>query len=64
MQSMARNIWHVPYISLYREICGGRGCAEYVDAAHTIPMMGDANHLSPFGAEFVVRRLVEKGELP
>ena len=64
MQSMAKNFWHVPYISLYREICSAEGCAEFADAAHRIPMMGDANHLSLSGAEFVVRRLVEKGELP
>jgi hypothetical protein len=64
MQSMAKNIWHVPYISLYREICNAEGCAEFADRAHSIPMMGDANHLSLVGSELVVRRLVEKGELP
>jgi peptidoglycan/LPS O-acetylase OafA/YrhL len=63
MQSMATNTWHVPYISLYREICGAEGCVEYADAAHKIPLMGDTNHLNRFGASLVVRRLVEKGEL-
>jgi peptidoglycan/LPS O-acetylase OafA/YrhL len=64
MQSLAKNTWHVPYISLYQEICGADGCLEYADAAHRMPMMEDTNHLSPLGASFVVRRLVEKGELP
>lgn len=63
MQSMATNTWHVPYISLYREICGPEGCAEYADAAHKISLMDDTDHLNWFGASFVVRRLVEKGEL-
>jgi peptidoglycan/LPS O-acetylase OafA/YrhL len=63
MQSMATNTWHVPYISLYREICGAEGCTEYADAAHKIPLMGDTDHLNRFGASFVVRHLVEKGEL-
>jgi peptidoglycan/LPS O-acetylase OafA/YrhL len=63
MQGMAVSTWHVPYISLYREICGVDGCLEYADAAHTIPLMGDTNHLSAPGASFVVQRLVDKGEL-
>jgi len=63
MQRMATNVWHVKYISLYQEICSAEACAEYADAAHTIPLMGDTDHLNRFGASFVVRRLVEKGEL-
>ena len=63
MQRTARNTWHVPYISLYRGICGAESCAEYADAAHKIPLMSDTNHLSQSGASFVVRRLVERGEL-
>jgi peptidoglycan/LPS O-acetylase OafA/YrhL len=63
MQGMAMNTWHVPYVSLYQAICGAEGCAEYADAAHTIPLMDDANHLNQFGASFVVRGLIAKGEL-
>jgi peptidoglycan/LPS O-acetylase OafA/YrhL len=63
MQSMAASTWHVPYISLYREICATDGCLEYADSAHKIPLMGDTNHLSASGASFVVQRLVDKGEL-
>ena len=64
MQHLAVNTWHVPYVSLYQEICGGEDCLEYADAARKIPLMEDRDHLSRFGADFVVRRLVEKGELP
>lgn len=63
MQSMAANTWHVPYISLYQEICGTDGCLEYADAAHKVPLMFDDNHLSAPGATFVVQRLVDKGVL-
>jgi hypothetical protein len=63
MQRLAASTWHVPYISLYHEICGADGCLEYADSAHKIPLMGDDNHLSPPGASFVVQRLVDKGEL-
>jgi peptidoglycan/LPS O-acetylase OafA/YrhL len=63
MQYLADSTWHVPYISLYRAICGTDGCIEYADTAHRTPLMSDTNHLDRFGALFVVRRLVERGEL-
>jgi len=63
MQQIAVSTWHVPYISLYQEICSADGCAEYADAAHKIPMMGDDNHLSALGASVVVQHLVDKGKL-
>jgi peptidoglycan/LPS O-acetylase OafA/YrhL len=63
MQDMAANVWHVRYISLYQELCGVDGCAEYADGAHKIPMMDDDNHLNQFGANLVVRRLVAEGKL-
>jgi peptidoglycan/LPS O-acetylase OafA/YrhL len=63
MQQIAESTWHVPYISLYRAICGPDGCLEYADSAHKVPMMGDTNHLSAPGASFVVQRLVDQGEL-
>lgn len=63
MQSMAADVWQVRYISLYQELCGVDGCAEYADGAHKIPMMDDDNHLNQFGANLVVRRLVAEGKL-
>jgi peptidoglycan/LPS O-acetylase OafA/YrhL len=64
MQSMAENVWHVRYVSLYQELCSANGCAEYADTAHKIPLMDDDNHLNQFGAHLVVRRLVAQGKLP
>jgi peptidoglycan/LPS O-acetylase OafA/YrhL len=63
MQRLAVDTWHVPYVSLYGEICAADGCIEYADSARKIPLMSDDNHLSPLGASFVVQRLVDKGEL-
>jgi len=53
----------VRYVSLYRAICGANSCLEYADAAQTIPLMSDTNHLDRYGALLVMRRLVEDGEL-
>ena len=64
MQSLADDVWHVPYVSLYREICGPERCAEYADVARTVPMSHDTNHLTEIGAFFVVRHLIDKGKLP
>jgi peptidoglycan/LPS O-acetylase OafA/YrhL len=63
MQSMATNVWHVGYISLYQELCGVDSCVEYADPTHKIPIMDDDNHLNQFGANLVVRRLVAEGKL-
>ena len=63
MQRIAATTWHVPYISLYQEICGADGCVEYADPAHKIPLMSDDNHLSMPGALFVVQGLINKGAL-
>lgn len=64
MQYMATNTWHVPYVSLYEAICGTKECTQYADASHQIPLMSDTDHLSRFGADLVVKRLIEEGELP
>jgi len=63
MQQIATTTWHVPYISLYNEICSAKACLEYADPAHKLPLMGDDNHLSVPGAFLVVQRLIDKSEL-
>ena len=63
MQGLAATAWHVPYVSLYRGICDAEACAEFADSSHTVPLMGDTDHLTRLGAQFVVQRLVERGEL-
>lgn len=63
MQQLADSTWQVRYVSLYHAICGADSCLEYADAAHSIPLMSDTNHLDRYGSDLVMRRLVEDGEL-
>ena len=63
MEGKARDEWHVPYVSLYQEICPPQGCTEFADAAHTIPLMSDTDHLNRFGSLLTVRRLLDEGKL-
>jgi len=62
MRKIDATTWHVPYISLYKEICSTNTCLEYADPARKLPLMGDDNHLSAPGASFVVQRLIDNGE--
>jgi len=63
MERKARDEWHVPYVSIYQAICDGQDCAEFADAAHTIPLMSDTDHLNRFGSLMTVQRLLAKGKL-
>ncbi|MFO1393252.1 MAG: acyltransferase family protein [Steroidobacteraceae bacterium] len=63
MQALARDVWQVRYVSLYKTICSRDDCVEYADARRTIPIMDDDNHLNEFGASFVLRRLLAEGTL-
>jgi hypothetical protein len=63
MQSLARNKWHVPYVSLYQAICDGDSCIEYADGEHRVPLLRDGDHLTEEGSGLVVRRLISRGEL-
>ena len=63
MRQMAAAVWHAPYISLYDAICSADTCLEFADPAHTMPLMGDDNHLSEPGASLIVQRLIRTGEL-
>ena len=64
MARLARDVWHVPYVSLYRATCNGSGCTEFADESHQVPLMWDGEHLNRFGAALVVKRLKSQGELP
>jgi hypothetical protein len=57
MQMQAAAVWRVPYVSLYRAICPDDKCVEYSDAAHTVPLMFDTNHLTLQGSMLVTRSL-------
>jgi peptidoglycan/LPS O-acetylase OafA/YrhL len=61
--SLALNVWHVPYISLYSATCKNSSCTEYSDAAHKTPLMFDVGHLSGPGSLLIVQRLRDQGEL-
>ena len=63
LEDLARSTWHVPYVSLYRAICDEKGCIGFADAAHSVPLMFDTDHLSPEGSRMVVQRLIDRGEL-
>jgi len=63
LRNLVQGKWHLPFVSLYDSLCQGSTCVEYADAAQTIPVMNDGNHLNLSGARFVVRRLVASGEL-
>lgn len=63
MQSLARNKWHVPYVSLYQAVCDGDSCIEYADGEHRVPLLRDGDHLTEEGSGLVARRLIARGEL-
>jgi hypothetical protein len=63
MQNESQNKWHVRYVSLYQEICDGENCKEFADAAQTIPLMSDTDHLNRFGSSVIVGRLLAEGKL-
>jgi peptidoglycan/LPS O-acetylase OafA/YrhL len=63
MEHLAKNVWHVPYVSLYKAICESNDCIEYADAAHDVPLMDDSHHLNEFGSRAIAARLQAKGEL-
>lgn len=63
LQKLAAEEWHVPYISLYQEICQKGTCLEFADDAHRVPLMLDGDHFSREGALVIVRKLIRDGKL-
>jgi hypothetical protein len=63
LRTLALNVWHVPYISLYSATCDNRGCTEYSDQAREAPLMFDTGHLTGPGSLLIVHRLIDRGEL-
>ena len=63
LQELAASTWHIPYVSLYQAICHGGTCTEYADAARTVPMLTDSDHFTEPGSLYVMRKVVEQGEL-
>ncbi len=50
MSQMAKDTWHVPYVSPLRVICPDNGCIEY--AAKDVPLEFDQSHLTLQGSAY------------
>jgi peptidoglycan/LPS O-acetylase OafA/YrhL len=68
MARMARDVWHVPYLSMYADLCGVHGADTAggcpVFGAPGYPILWDTDHTSPQGATLFARAIRERGQLP
>ncbi len=75
LAALARDAWHVPYISMYENLCGDQvemaaraqpetsaGCPIY--AAPHVPLLFDTDHLTPEGSVLLARTIQSNGQLP
>ncbi len=62
MAQLARDVWRVPYISMYDLLCVDERCTEY--AAPGIPLQYDYGHLTSAGSILVADRIRALGLLP
>lgn len=63
MRDLAKNQWHVCYVSLYDATCHDGHCVEYADEKNGVPLMSDEVHLSESGSKLLASRLSGSGEL-
>jgi peptidoglycan/LPS O-acetylase OafA/YrhL len=63
LRTLVTEKWHDQFISLYDSICPDGACIEYADLNGRIPMMDDSHHLNRFGAQVVITRLINSGQL-
>jgi peptidoglycan/LPS O-acetylase OafA/YrhL len=61
MATLARDVWHVPYISIYDDLCKP-ACPLFAD--DHIPILGDGNHLSPSGSYQLAQAIRAANQLP
>jgi hypothetical protein len=61
MALLARDTWHVPYISIYDLLCSNGACTEY--AAQGVPLLSDYGHLTKAGSVLAARRIDALGVL-
>jgi peptidoglycan/LPS O-acetylase OafA/YrhL len=61
MADLTRNVWHVPYISQYEDLCTPQ-CPVY--ASPGVPMLFDTDHLTAEGSVLLAKVIREKNELP
>ena len=62
MAALARDKWHVPYISIYADLCGGGACPLY--GAPGVPLEFDTDHLTAAGSELLARAIRERHQVP
>jgi peptidoglycan/LPS O-acetylase OafA/YrhL len=62
MAALARDTWHVPYVSLLDLFCSGNSCTEY--AAPDVPLQSDYGHLNIAGSVLAAQRIAALGVLP
>jgi peptidoglycan/LPS O-acetylase OafA/YrhL len=61
LAAMARDQWHVPYISYYDNLCTP-GCPSY--AAPGVPLLFDEHHLTAAGSILFVETVRDRNQLP
>ena len=59
MAVLAKNTWHVPYISLLRLLCDNTNCTEY--AAPNVPIQLDYGHLTRAGSVLMAEKIKATG---
>lgn len=61
MVALAGSRWHVPYISVFEDLCRP-GCPVYAEGG--APLLSDGNHLTVSGAILLAKVMRERGQLP
>jgi peptidoglycan/LPS O-acetylase OafA/YrhL len=57
------SLWHVAYLSPWKDFCGSGNCLQYADERSQVPMLSDTNHLTNKGSALLVRGWVTTGLL-
>ena len=62
LAALARDSWHVPYISLFDLLCQDHSCIHY--AAPDVPFLSDADHMTKLGSILLAKKILALGVLP
>jgi hypothetical protein len=71
MQRLAREQWHVPYVSMYEDLCNPQvtagvasaaGCPVY--GAPGTALLWDTDHFGPAGATLLAKQIRDRDQLP
>jgi hypothetical protein len=61
MEELARDTWHVPYVSMRGIFCGDDSCTQY--GAPGVPLLSDYGHLTKAGSILAARKVSGLGVL-